>query len=391
MVSPYPPCRDGIGDYAAALAGAFTDAGHAVRIVVPRPGAGAPADVLGALGGSAAERAALRRRVAAFAPDVVHVQFAVAAFGTRTPALLAFLRAIRAASGAPVVVTAHEVTRDTAILRGPGRALYRRICAGAARVLVHTGAAARELTDRVGADAARVAVVPHHRRPPPAPTTDARALRAAHGLGDERVLLAFGFIHVDKGLDDLVAALALLRARDAQALAAVRLVVAGTVRGRSGAFRLFEARDRLHLARVRRLVAREGLGGRVVFTGYVPEGAIAPWFDVAEGLVLPYRRIEQSGVGSLAAALGVPVVASRAGSLAADHGDPRWSFAPGDRAALAAALAGFLGRDRRPSGGDRVARRADDADLDVVARAVLAIYDPLRTGQTTQERHVEHA
>lgn len=383
-MSPYPPGRDGIGDYSAALAGAFARDGHDVRVVVPRPAAGSPPEVVGALGGSAAARAALHRRVAAFAPDVVHVQFAVAAFGTRLPGLWAFLRALRRASGAPLVVTAHEVTRDTATLGGPGRLLYRRLCGAAARALVHTPAAARELTGRIGVDAGRVAVVPHHRRPAPAPGTDAASLRAAHGLGDDRVLLAFGFIHVDKGLDDLVAALALLRSGDPVALDGVRLVVAGTVRRRSGAFRLFEARDHLHLARVRRFVAREGLAARVAFTGYVPEGAVAPWFGLAEALVMPYRRIEQSGVGSLAASLGVPVIASRAGSLADDHGDPRWAFAPGDRAGLAAAVGAFLAE-----GGAPAPARSGGADLHAVARAVLAAYPT--TATTTRERDVEHA
>ena len=390
MVSPYPPSRDGIGDYTAALVGALAGEGHAVGVVAPRAAAGAPAEVLAALGGSAAERAVLRRRVAAFAPDVVHVQFAVAAFGTRAPALWGFLCGLRAETGVPVVVTAHEVTRDTAILRGAGRLLYRLVCARADRLLVHTDVAARAL-GRIGADTGRVAVLPLHRRPPPTPATDARALRAAHGLGDDRVLLAFGFVHVDKGLDDLVAALALLRDRGDPSLASARLVVAGTVRRRSGAFRVFEARDRLYLARVRRLVAREGLGGLVTFTGYVPEGAVAAWFDLAEGLVLPYRRIEQSSVASLAAALGAPVVASRAGRLAEDFGDPRWTFAPGDRDGLATALSSFLGRREDGDRRDRGPRSADGADLDAVAHALVASYAAVLTPRARQERPVEHA
>ncbi|WP_217915585.1 glycosyltransferase [Miltoncostaea marina] len=388
-VAPYPPSRDGIGDYAAALTGAMSAAGHEVRVVTPRFATAAPAEVIGALAGPREGGDVALRRVAAFAPDVVHVQFAVAAFGTGVPALLRFIAEVRAATGAPVVVTAHEVTRDTAMLRLPGRLLYRRLCAGAARVLVHTGAAARALVDEVGVDAARVAVVPHHRRPPPEPAVAPGELRARHGLGDARVLLAFGFVHVDKGLDDLVAALAALRARRPDALTGVRLVVAGTVRPRSGAFRAFEARDRLHLARVRRAIAREGMGELVRFTGYVPEGEVAPWFGLAEALVLPYRRIEQSGVGSLAAALGVPVVASRAGGLAEDFGDPRWTHEPGDREGLAAAIERLLARSPAEAAG-RPPRRAAGAGLDEVARSILASYHAV-TSAPTREPHAQPA
>src|SRR5437763_7091735 len=142
---------------------------------------------------------------------------------------------------------------------------------------------------------------------------------------------SFGFIHVDKGLDDLVVALSRLP-RD------VRLAVAGQVRRRSGPFKPFEWRDRLHLRRVRRLIRRHGLGDRVAFAGYVPEGDVRAWFELAEAAVLPYRRIEQSGVANLAAAAGTPVLASEVGGIT-EVGDPRWRFPARDPERLAAVLA----------------------------------------------------
>lgn len=352
-VSPYPPARDGIGDYTAALARATGDAGHAVAVVTPRPAHAAPPEVVGGLGDAA--------RLRAFGPDVVHVQFGVAAFGMRIPALLALLRRL---PGTRVVVTAHEVTRDTALLRGPGRALYRALARRADVVLVHTPAA-RDAMAALAGPATPVVVVPHHRRPPPAPTTHGWALRARHGIGDAPVLLALGFVHPDKGLDDLVDALGRLPR------GAAHLVVAGDVRRRAGAFRAFELADRRHLARVRDQARRAGLDPWVHWAGYVPEGEIAPWFDAADAAVLPYRRIEQSGVGSLAAALGVPVLASDAGTLAAEYGDPAWSYPAGDRDALAALLARFLatGGAARPG-----ARDASGADIDEVAARTLAAY-----------------
>ena len=361
-VTPYPPQRDGIGDYTAALAEATRAAGHEVVVVAPRAAPGAPPEVMGDLGGGAA----IAERLRAVDPDVVHVQFAVAAFGTRIPALLRLLRALRPLRGR-VVVTAHEATRDTARLHAPGRALYRRLCLLADLVLVHTASARDELTVRIGARPESVLVVPHHRRPPPLATTDAATLRARHGIGDARVLLAFGFVHVDKGLDDLVKALGRLER------GAAHLVVAGDVRRRTGAFRAFELADRRHLASVRRSVDRLGLAPFVHITGYVPEGEVAPWFDAADAALLPYRRIEQSSVGSLAAALGVPVLTSTAGSLTDDYGDPRWSFPPGDPARLARVLEAFLAAPRADA--PRTApRAAAGADIAAVAAATLDAY-----------------
>lgn len=360
-MSPYPPQRDGIGDYTAALAHATRAAGHEVAVIVPRTAAGSPAEVIGDL----ADVARLAERLRLLDPDVVHLQFAVAAFGTRIPDLLLLLRTLRPLR-ARVVVTAHEVTRDTALLRAPGRLLYRTLVRLSDLVLVHTAAARTELTGRIGVGPESVLVVPLHRRPPPRATTDAETLRARHGICGAPVLLAFGFVHVDKGLGDLVEALGRLKR------GAAHLVVAGDVRRRTGAFRAFELADRLHLARVRRRVDRLGLGPFVHLTGYVPEGEVAPWFDAADAAVLPYRRIEQSSVGSLASASGVPILTSTAGSLTDDYGDPRWSFPAADPARLAQVLDDFLAaRIERPRSG---ARAAAGADITAVAAATLDAY-----------------
>jgi glycosyltransferase involved in cell wall biosynthesis len=178
------------------------------------------------------------------------------------------------------------------------------------------------------------------------------------------VLLAFGFIHVDKGLDDLIGALHVLpRSED------VKLVVAGDVRRRSGPFRFFELRDRLHLHRVRRLIARHGLTDQVVFTGYVPSGEIRTWFELAEAAVLPYTRIEQSGVANLAAAAGTPVLASRVGGLVQEGSDPRWSYPAGDPERLAAVLADFLSQS------DKAAALQEPApELGAVVKTTIDLY-----------------
>jgi glycosyltransferase involved in cell wall biosynthesis len=226
----------------------------------------------------------LRRTIEAWDPDVIHLEFAVSVFGARLPALFALLRELRPLR-AELVVTLHEVTRDTQSLRGLGRAIYCRLTELCDRAVVHTEASLSVITQITGTP---VALIPHPRAELPAATATPTELRARHGLGDARVLLAFGFIHVDKGLDDLVTALRLVPGD-------VRLVVAGDVRERQSVFRFFELRDRLHLRRVRQLIDRYGLDDRVVFTGYVPAGEVRPWFELAEAAVLPYTRIEQSG------------------------------------------------------------------------------------------------
>jgi glycosyltransferase involved in cell wall biosynthesis len=357
FVSPFPPARDGIGTYTQAMMAALQARGHEARVVVP-----------GRLD-------SLRDDVLQWSPDVVHVQFAVAAFGTRTRMLLSRLRLVRAAAGVPVVVTMHEVTRDTAALRGPGRALYRALAAQCDHVIVHTQSARTALTRAVGVPVAKVTVIPHPEALPPRTVSTPADLRAHFGLGDAELLLAFGFVHVDKGLGDLIRALR-TTARAGTPLDNVRLVIAGTVRPRSGLFRVFEWRDRLHLTRVLRIARRGGLDDIIVRTGYVREADVAGWFRAAAAVVLPYRRTEQSGVASLANAFGVPVLASTAGGLGERYGTSGWTFPPSSPRELATVLARFLATPREQRAGGTASAAAD---IDTVITATLATYGAVIT------------
>jgi glycosyltransferase involved in cell wall biosynthesis len=368
FISPFPPARDGIGMYTQSLMASLRARGHETRVLVPRAHPGQPEDVLGVLGSEDPDLGAVH----SWSPDVIHVQFAVAAFGTRTRTLLFWLRLFRAVSQVPVVATMHEVTRDTAALRGPGRALYRKLAAQCDHVIVHTRSAFAAITGQVGVPEARVTVIPHPEAMPPRLVSSAAQLRDHFGLGDAELLLAFGFIHVDKGLDDLVRALGMIRRSGTLSLDRVRLVIAGTVRPRQGLFRLFELRDRLHLARVMRMARRARLEGAIVHTGYVPEGDVAGWFQAAAAVVLPYRRTEQSGVAGLANAFGVPVLASTAGGLGEQYAASPWTFPPRSPAELAAVLSGFL---TAPTGERARTGGTPAADMDSVIAATLGVYD----------------
>lgn len=355
FVSPFPPARDGIGTYTQALMSALDAQGHETAVVVPRQQDG---DALGHLGGQDLETA-----VREWSPDLIHVQFAVAAFGTRTRALLSWLRHTRTTFPVPVIATMHEVTRDTAALRAPGRALYRRLAAQCDQVIVHTQSARKALASM---SETRITVIRHPEARPPRAVSTPADLRDRFGLGGLEVLLAFGFVHVDKGLDDLVRALKIIHSTGS--LERVRLVIAGTVRPRHGLFRVFELRDRIHLARVLRMARRAGLTDTIVRTGYVPEADIAGWFQAATAVVLPYKRTEQSGVASLANAFGTPVLASTAGGLGELYAASRWTYPPCSSAKLAEVLSAFLNTS------DRTGERLPPADMDSTVAATLKLY-----------------
>ncbi len=235
----------------------------------------------------------------------------------QAPAYQALARAARAA-GCPVLALCHNV------LPHEGRAFDRPLMAALLRrvdaVVVHSDAEAAVAASLTTAPV-QVAVMPPHLpgvtlAPGPAPGLAAGpAPRPAH-----RRLLFFGIVRPYKGLDVLIQALA-------QATPAVALTVAGEI---------WEGRDGLL-----RLIADLGLTGRVTLAeGYVPAADIAALFATADALVLPYRSATASQNPLLAFQYGVPVIATRAGSIPASVTDGVNGLlcTPGDAADLARAI-----------------------------------------------------
>jgi glycosyltransferase involved in cell wall biosynthesis len=106
-------------------------------------------------------------------------------------------------------------------------------------------------------------------------------------------------------LEDLIGALPALRQR----LGPFRVIVAGGVK--KGAEN--------YLKQVRKLITELNVTDLVdERIGYVPEEQVELYFKSADLLVLPYRRIFQSGVLFLSYSFGLPVVVSDAGSLRHD-------------------------------------------------------------------------
>ncbi len=360
FICPYGAERDGISRYSSDLASEMERHECDVKVVTPRRLSGLDAtDYLGDLVGNRQDLQKLKQRLVDWSPDIVHVQFAVAAFGAQLPALLRLLGVLPGRT----VVTAHEVTRDLVRMGWLGRLVYRRIGATASCVMVHTHGAAETLSSLC--PRTKVRVLPYPMAPAPMEGTSEAELRRRFNLVQRDVLLMFGFIHPHKGLDDLVVAFSTARRRRYQGLDRLALVVAGEVRRRSGVFRLMEIPDRLHLARVKTLVRRLGLENSTVFTGYVVDRDICAWFQAAHAVVLPYRRTEQSGVLSLARTFAVPILTSDAGGLG-EECDGMWTFPAGNREALARLLSRL--------DVERPARASATWDLSSFAAATEAIY-----------------
>jgi glycosyltransferase involved in cell wall biosynthesis len=234
---------------------------------------------------------------------------------------------------AAAVVSVHDLTPlhhpelcDEATLAYPG--LIRRALRRGAWVHADSAFVGAEVVEAFGADPTRVRVVNPGIPPLPSPSPDEVAATLARLLpGGGRFCLAVGTAEPRKDLPGLVRAFSALSAarRD------VSLVLAGPTGWGETAL----------AAAVDRSPARD----RIVRTGWVDDRDLAAL--IASASVLAYPSLyEGFGFPPLQAmVVGVPVVATRAGSLPEVLGEGALLVDAGDTDALAGALNAVLGDD----------------------------------------------
>jgi glycosyltransferase involved in cell wall biosynthesis len=261
--------------------------------------------------------------LAAFRPDLVVVQWWSPLFGPSVRSVLACSRRI----GARTIVMCHN---DRPHEPFPfWRAITRSALSRADVVTAFAQPVADSIESILPGREIRVSPLPEPR--PSASASDGGrvrwdALLAGH---DGPVILFFGNVRAYKGLEDLVAALPLVR----RELAAT-LVVAGT---------FFEP-----LERFRRQARRLGVEQHVRFVPeYIPDEHVPGLFARAHVVALPHRAATQSGLVGQAAVAGRPVVATAVGALPAAVGDNGVLVPPRDPAGLADGLVRAL-RDPPP-------------------------------------------
>jgi glycosyltransferase involved in cell wall biosynthesis len=229
------------------------------------------------------------------------------------------------ASIAPTVLTVH----DTDPFNGsPSARLQKLGIAGAvgrfSRIIVHTRQGFARLTEQ-GIEPRRIAVIPHG---PLAPLHDG----GTDMMDGPLTLTLFGKIKPYKGADILLAAYAALPE-------ALRLSARVRIVGQAY----------MDLAPLHALAASLGIAGHVsIEDRFVAESELGAVFSPGTIAVFPYREIEASGVLSLAAAFGRPIIASRLGNFAETLTDGTHGrlVKPGDVVDLSEAMSAMIANRR---------------------------------------------
>jgi glycosyltransferase involved in cell wall biosynthesis len=293
-----------------------------------------------------ADLARMRSALERDRPDVVHVQWSVL-----RPLERRYYRRMRR-SGIAVAFTAHDPVPNV------GGAARRRSVAATARsfprVICHSEWGRAALVERCGVDAGRVRVIPH------GVFAYLRELRADTPPVDPPGPLAVlpGLIRPYKGVDVMLDAWPLARELAPEAT----LLVAG--------------RPMMDISAL-----PADAPGVVLLPRFLSDGELAAVLRRADVVVLPYRRIDNSGVLAAALAFGKPLVLSDVGGFGELH--RRYGVGelvrPGDAAALGAAVGRVLADDaaRAELAERSAAAAAGPLGWDGIAASTEAVYREL--------------
>lgn len=195
--------------------------------------------------------------------------------------------------GFTIVVTAHDVESFAGEYSDHAAG---RILARVDKVIAHNSVSRRELIEKANLPVANIAIIPHGNylnaiTETPSPE---KARKILNLEPNDPVLLFFGQVKEVKGLDLLLQALPPVIAK----FPTLKLLIAGKV-----------WKD--DFSKYTNLIKEKYLQDNIdLHIKYIPDGDVAAFYRSADLVVLPYRRIYQSGVLLMAMSYGLPVIVS---------------------------------------------------------------------------------
>ena len=224
--------------------------------------------------------------------DIVHVNHGVPLFDQF------LLRPL--VKSVPVVLTIHDARQHFNSLKAR-ESFLKRYYRHPHRVIVHHEEGKRQLVKSYGLCASKIDVVPHGIMALDNPVSKSEAREKLNLPSGRPILLFFGSIRANKGLEILLEALKSVTLSNPEVL----LVVAGNVR-RGMTFDCYSD-----------IINRLDLAGNVkTFVKFIEDEDVDSYFAASDILVLPYKTFEsQSGVLLRAYAHKKPVVVSELGAM----------------------------------------------------------------------------
>jgi glycosyltransferase involved in cell wall biosynthesis len=201
--------------------------------------------------------------------------------------ILTFLRQLKM----PVVTTLHTVLREPDVHQ---RAVLEEVARLSDRLIVMSEQAARFLREVYEVSGEKIDVIPHG--VPDLPFMDPNYFKDKFGTEGKSVLLTFGLLSPNKGIENVIRALPAILANHPNVVYIVSGVTHPQIRRREGE----RYRDEL-----RALAEQLGVSSQVIFNNrFVSAEELVEHVGAADIYITPYRQEAQIVSGTLAIALG---------------------------------------------------------------------------------------
>lgn len=220
--------------------------------------------------------------------DLVCLQHEYGIFGGPAGShVLALLRDLRM----PIVTTLHTILRDPNVQQ---RKVMDRLAQLSDRLVVMSGMAAEFLQEIYDIPEAKIAIIPHGI--PDVPFVDPNFFKDQFGVAGKTVLLTFGLLSPNKGLEHVIAALPAILARYPNVVYIVLGATHPHVKRHEGeTYRLM----------LQRLAQEQGVAHNVIFYDqFVTLEELVEFIGAADIYITPYLNAAQIASGTLAYTVG---------------------------------------------------------------------------------------
>lgn len=319
IISSYPPEKEGVGRFTKRLVDNFDPYELEISVLTFNYKTEyKEKNIYQTLGASPKNIINTYKLLTTIKPDIIHVQYATPVYRIYSPLLWAVLWGYRTTHRVKIIITFHEVSREIELLKTLGIKYYSLMSKVADQIIVHTNEAKKILIKKCNVNVSKIAVIPLGLFISNASLqAEGKASKIINkvNISSKNNILFFGYIHLDKGIEYLIKALDLLYKEYPIEKSKTLLLIAGEVRPRKGVFRLFEIADHFYKKRLIKLTNELSLEKNVKFLSYIKDKDVIPLMRASRVIVMPYKKVEQSGVLNLALNFNIPVIASNIGGL----------------------------------------------------------------------------
>jgi glycosyltransferase involved in cell wall biosynthesis len=318
IISSYPPEKEGVGQFTKRLVDNF-DAKEIKPFVLTfdYKFKYSEKNIFQVLGASPGKFFKTYFTLKSINPDIIHLQYATPIYRIYSLLLWSLLCIYKKNNTVNLIVTFHEVGRETELLKIPGIKYYSLMSFIADHIIVHTEEAKKILIKKCNVSTKKISRIPLGLYDINLNLTNNSVLQTINNIDitNKKIILFFGYIHPDKGIDTLIKAINILYHNHPEENKKSVVLIAGDVRPRKGFFKYFGYLDQRYKNKLINLVKNFKLENNIKFLGYIKEENIASLINSSSVIVMPYKKVEQSGVLNLALNFNIPVIASDIGGL----------------------------------------------------------------------------